>query len=447
VLARHIRRLPEGLEKEVAVLPDEIFAQVFGVDFAAMVAQAEAAASGGAEDAYLGAASSMAPGKSPEEVEAEAQADQRTREYCERVWQLPASERWSIESVWYNEPTAIARAAVDADPPPPALRSAMDRLREQCGSDVKFAASAQLLLKYAANAVAEPTSERFRTVKYSAKAFTRLLAPYPAAVECLEALGFARKEGASAPAAATAAPVCDGDVCTLPPASAAGSDSAGGGGTEYVISDEGLRQLPRLATHLRRELRAAELRRVWPAKLHPVLPDACRLLQPDLLQRLSDEVCTRHFFFLLEHTDNLARVESAIRAGPPVVEMLISQLMGIRQNLTAEAAASGSASASSASTSPAATGSRAATASPAKGARDAFPPEAGVSRVREIGSMEEWYDLLMDDKVRAPAPHLTSRPLPPPLPTYHRPPHHSHPHLPPHYPPRWRSVMAYLYNL
>lgn len=361
MLVHHIRRLPDGLEEEVAALPDEIFAQVFDADFAAMVAEATAAARSGEANDFLGGASSVPAGKSPEEVEAEARADQRTREYCERVWQLPASERWSIDSVWYNEPALDARAAVDADPPPPALRSAMDGLREQCGADARYRASAQLILQYADNAAADPTNERFRTVKSSAKAFARLLAPYPAALACLEALGFVRQGGAPV---AAASPVCDGDVCTLPPAPDAGG-GAEAAGSKYVLSDQAVLQLPRLAAHLRCELRAAELRGLWPAKLHPVLPDACRLLDPGLLQKLSDEVCTRHFLLLLDHTDNLPRVESAIRAGPPVVEMLISQLVEIRQNLTAAAAG-------------------------------AAPAGAVASRVRDIGSPEEWYDLLMD---------------------------------------------------
>jgi thioredoxin 1 len=75
---------------------------------------------------------------------------------------------------------------------------------------------------------------------------------------------------------------------------------------------------------------------------------------------------------LLDHADNLARVEAAIRAGPPVVEMLVSQLVEIRQKLSAAVAGA---------------------------ATPAIPTGTAASRVRDIGSPEEWYDLLMDSDV------------------------------------------------
>jgi len=358
-LASKLRRLPNGVELEISALPDEVFIKVFGADLASILAEADAnAAAEGLGETKEGA---------KRREKARAEADARHWAYCERVWRLPAAERWTITSLWYNEPAYVPQqAAVKAEPPPEALRSAMDLLREQCGSDKKFAECASLILKYASNAAGEPSNSRFRTIRTSAKAFTRLLAPYPAASDCLQALGF-QKRGMAPPE-----PICDGDVCRLPTTEESGGVSENG--CAYVLSDDSITELPRLVDHLSREVRIAELRGVWPSKLHPVLPDACGSLEPELLDRLSKEISASHFGLLLDHSDNARRIESTIRAGAPAVETLISQLVEVRSNLTmaARSSAAGAAAASQ-------------------------PVSATEGRVRNIGSPEEWYDLLMDE--------------------------------------------------
>jgi len=348
VLTRHVRRLPRSVEEVVSEMPETAFIQVFGDDFGTLV-EAEAAADSGSASAPLSA-------KSAEAVSAEKKADARARKYCRRAWRLPAAKRWGSDAVWYNAPPRPTRRAVGLTAPP-ALRTAMDALRKQCGTDASFAACAALLLKYSDNAAADPANAKFRTVKSSARVFARLLAPHPAASDCLQALGFELRTDAPAD------PVCVGDICTLPPAPA-----AGGTGGEYVLGDGAMGALPALATHLRCDMRAAQLRGVWPVKLHAVLADACRLLPAPLLDQLTSEVCAPHVGLLLDHTDNLQRVESTIRGGAPAVEMLVSQLSEIRAS--AASAAGGGAAAAEA---------------------------AGDGRVRQIGSPEEWYDLLMDE--------------------------------------------------
>jgi len=177
--ARHIRRFPSHVEDVVEEMPDKEFAQVFGADFATLVEEQEA-----------GSGPAPPVSKSAEALEVEKVLHARVIKYCMQAWKLPAAERWgSAESLWYNAPprTAAIPSAAELEPPPPAaLRTAMDALSVQCGTDASFAACASLLLKYSDNAAAEPTIAKFRTVKSSAKVFSRLLAPHSAASECLQ---------------------------------------------------------------------------------------------------------------------------------------------------------------------------------------------------------------------------------------------------------------------
>jgi len=117
--------------------------------------------------------------------------------------------------------------------------------------------------------------------------------------------------------------------------------------------------------HLEVELKEVELRPAWPASLQDCVSAACRTLltqRPELLDALTEELGASHMPTLLEHADNLNRVRGSLEAGDIVaVEALVEQLGEIRKNATASGAG------------------------------------AAGSRVRDITSLEEWYDLLMTD--------------------------------------------------
>lgn len=78
-----------------------------------------------------------------------------------------------------------------------------------------------------------------------------------------------------------------------------------------------------------------------------------------------------HFQRLLEHQDNLARMEQAIGAGPSAAEALVTQLAELRANVTSAAREHAA-------------------------AQSGAGKDVGEGRVVAIASAEQWYDLLMD---------------------------------------------------
>jgi thiol-disulfide isomerase/thioredoxin len=70
------------------------------------------------------------------------------------------------------------------------LSEALSKLAADCADDQVFSSCVMLLLRYIENIIKEPDNPKFRHIRKTNRAFTERINTYPAAMECLKAIGF-----------------------------------------------------------------------------------------------------------------------------------------------------------------------------------------------------------------------------------------------------------------
>tara|TARA_B100000524_G_scaffold347948_1_gene251053 strand:+ start:57 stop:1349 length:1293 start_codon:yes stop_codon:yes gene_type:complete len=227
-----------------------------------------------------------------------------------------------------------------------------------------WSGAAKLLSLVCENVVAQPAEDKFRTLHMSNAAVQKQipeLAQQEAAAACLSAVGFELTKPAEPTDPAVAS------TATAP--------------TLILHEDPNFSDLAAAAAHMRRALRVRDFRAKWPAELFEVIPECCAALDAEprhaessatltsneLLEKLSEELSAPHVPALLAQGDNAQRVAASLRNGRVAAEVLLTQLVEIRQNSTAMG-------------------------SGAEGGA------GGSGLVVAIKSNEQWYDLLMAAK-------------------------------------------------
>jgi thioredoxin 1 len=194
--------------------------------------------------------------------------------------------------------------------------------------------AAKMLQRVCENAAQHPDEDKYRRIRCSNPAFVKHLDRFEASRACLTIVGF-REETAA-----------DGTAQLMLP--------------RAEVSRPLLSAVSEL---LKGELRMLDVQKSWPSALRASLPAAATTLalHPSLLDALTQELTAPHVPTLLEHGDNAQRVTEQMLRGEESATALIEQLREVRENVTS-----------------------------------APQPLASVSRVREVQTAEEWYDLIMD---------------------------------------------------
>ena len=233
----------------------------------------------------------------------------------------------------------------EAPPPPPPLHRfyrALSKLHLETAAanrTTAFGGAAKLLAKYCENAAAQPYEPKFRRVRLGNAAFQKHLAAYlPHATACLHAVGF--DDGT--------------DEHTGEPILVMGTANA------ELLSGAARAARARLAALA-----------AWPESLSGCLPATCLAIEeggePQLLERLSEELSAAHIPQLLAHGDNQERVASQLEhGGVAAAKKLVENLVELRHNLTEQQ----------------------------QQQQQQQQQGGGPHRVRHISDCEEWYDVL-----------------------------------------------------
>ena len=196
--------------------------------------------------------------------------------------------------------------------------------------------AAKMLQRVCENAAQHPEDPKYLRIRCSNPAFVKHLDRFEASRACLTTVGF-REETAA-----------DGTAQLMLPR-----------------AELSRPLLSAVSALLKGELKMLDVQKRWPSALRASLPAAATTLalRPSLLDALTQELTAPHVPTLLDHGDNTQRVTEQLLRGEDSAHALLAQLREVRENVSSAAATA---------------------------------PAASASRVLQVHTAEEWYDLLMD---------------------------------------------------